>query len=133
MITGSAPIAGDTLDFLKICFSAPIVEGYGMTETSGGSVSTYPLDNKTGHVGGPVANCKLRLKDLPEMGYKHTNNPPTGEVLFFGPSVMKCYFRNPEKTKEAFHGDWLMSGDVGKVHPNGSISIVDRAKNIFKL
>lgn len=44
MVTGSAPIAGDVLDFLKICFSAPICEGYGMTETSAGSVLTFPDD-----------------------------------------------------------------------------------------
>ena len=44
MITGSAPIAGDVLDFLKICFSAPICEGYGMTETCAGSVITWSSD-----------------------------------------------------------------------------------------
>lgn len=54
MVTGSAPIAGDVLDFLKICFSAPICEGYGMTETSAGSVITFPDDPETGIVGGPL-------------------------------------------------------------------------------
>jgi long-chain acyl-CoA synthetase len=67
------------------------------------------------------------------MGYLHTNDPPKGEVCFWGPSIMKGYFKNPEKTAEAFHNDWLLSGDVGQVNPNGSIKIVDRAKNIFKL
>jgi long-chain acyl-CoA synthetase len=54
MVTGSAPIAGDVLDFLKVCFSAPICEGYGMTEGCGGSVITFPNDPLTGIVGGPL-------------------------------------------------------------------------------
>ena len=46
---------------------------------------------------------------------------------------MKGYFRNPDKTDEAFQDGWLLSGDVGMVMPNGAIKIIDRAKNIFKL
>lgn len=134
MITGSAPISKDVLDFLKICFCAPLNEGYGMTETSAGSVLTKVGDGVSGHVGGPVANVKLRLRDIPEMNYSHLDNPPKGEVCFWGPSIMKGYFKNPEKTAESFSGEWLLSGDVGEINPlNGSLKIVDRAKNIFKL
>jgi long-chain acyl-CoA synthetase len=133
MLTGSAPISGEVLDFMKICFCVPMMEGYGMTETSAGSVLTVAADKLSGHVGGPVANVKIRLRDIPEMGYMSTNTPPQGEVCFWGPSIMKGYFRNEEKTAEAIHDGWLMSGDVGQVHPNGSIKIIDRAKNIFKL
>jgi len=92
-----------------------------MTETSAGSVITKYLDPKTGHVGGPVANVKLRLRDIPEMNYYHTADPPKGEVCFWGPSIMKGYFKNPEKTAEAMDGEWLKSGDVGVIHPNGSL------------
>lgn len=46
---------------------------------------------------------------------------------------MTGYFRNPEKTTEAFEGEWFCSGDVGMVFPNGALKIIDRAKNIFKL
>lgn len=46
---------------------------------------------------------------------------------------MSGYFKNPEKTAEAFHDGWLRSGDVGMVLPNGALKIFDRAKNIFKL
>lgn len=137
MITGSAPISADVLDFLKVCFCCPIVEGYGMTETSAGSFTTMLNDPLSGHVGGPQANVKIRLRDLPEMGYSSKNEEPTGECVFWGPSIMKGYYKNPEKTAEAFEGDpangWLKSGDVVKVFPNGSIKIIDRAKNIFKL
>jgi len=54
MITGSAPIATEVLEFLKIAFCSPICEGYGMTESCGGSATTYPDDPETGHVGGPL-------------------------------------------------------------------------------
>ena len=67
MATGSAPIAGDVLDFMKICFSCPIAEGYGMTESCGGSTMTYLDDPNTGMVGGPMANTKVKLRDVPEM------------------------------------------------------------------
>lgn len=54
MITGSAPISGDVLEFLKICFCSDICEGYGMTETCAGSCLTYEGDPIVGIVGGPL-------------------------------------------------------------------------------
>lgn len=54
MITGSAPISAEVLDFLKVCFCAPICEGYGMTESCGGSTITNINDPQSGHVGGPM-------------------------------------------------------------------------------
>lgn len=68
------------------------------------------------------------------MGYLSTNPIPAGEVCFKGSGIMPGYFRNPEKTAEAFTEDgWLRSGDVACVLPNGALKIIDRAKNIFKL
>lgn len=67
------------------------------------------------------------------MGYLSSDNPPKGEVCFWGPSIMSGYYKNPEKTAEAFHNDWLCSGDVGMIQENMAIKIIDRAKNIFKL
>lgn len=133
MITGSAPISPDVLDFLKIAFCAPIIEGYGMTETCAGSVTQFIGDKLSGHVGGPLANVKIRLRDIPEMQYLTSQNPPKGEVCMWGPSIMKGYFKNPEKTEEALKDGWLHSGDVGMINPDGSLNIIDRAKNIFKL
>ena len=133
MLTGSAPIDRNVMETLKVCFCCPFLEGYGMTETGAGSVIQSVTEKELGHVGGPVANTKIRLRDIPDMGYSHQSNPPKGEVCFQGTSIMKGYFKNPEKTSETIINGWLMSGDVAEVRPDGSIKIVDRAKNIFKL
>ena len=133
MLTGSAPISGDVLDFLKVVFSCPLCEGYGMTESGGGSTITYSDDPQTGIVGGPLASVKIRLRDIPEMNYLSTNEIPQGEVMFKGPCIMPGYYKNKEKTDECLKDGWLASGDVGQVFPNGSLKIIDRAKNIFKL
>ena len=135
MITASAPIDKKVLDFLKICFLVPIKEGYGLSETTTGGSVTSEDDPVTGHVGGPTECLKLRLKDIPEMEYFSTDKPfPRGEICMKGPCVFSGYFKRPDKTAEAFDDDgWFRSGDVGVAFPNGSIKIIDRSKNIFKL
>lgn len=135
MATGSAPIAPEVINFLKVAFCCPILEGYGLTETCGASCFTLPEDPKAGQVGGPTPAIKVKLKDIPEMQYYSTDKPyPRGEICFKGPPVFQGYFKNPEKTREAFNEDgWFYSGDVGMIFPNGSIKVIDRAKSIFKL
>ena len=81
MITGSAPIEPDVMEFLKICFCCPFLEGYGLTETSGGSSVSEPNDPVVGHVGGPLPCVKWRLQDVPEMNYFSSDKPyPRGEL-----------------------------------------------------
>ena len=88
MATGSAPISVDVLNFLKVCFCCPIIEGYGQTESCASTCITMPTDSVAGHVGGPVPSIKIRLRDIPEMGYMSNDTPfPRGEICFKGPSV----------------------------------------------
>ena len=61
MVTASAPIAKEVLDFMKCALSVPIVEGYGLTETSGGATFTRTTDPQAEVVGGPLACVKTRL------------------------------------------------------------------------
>jgi len=135
MITGSAPIDAAVLDFLKVCFCCPMLEGYGLTETSGGSSVTHPRDPVTGHVGGPLPCIKWRLMDVPEMSYLSSDKPyPRGELQMYGPAVFSGYFKRADKTSEAFDAEgWFKTGDVAMAYPNGSVKIIDRSKNIFKL
>jgi long-chain acyl-CoA synthetase len=140
MITASAPIGAQTLDFLKIAFCCPIMEAYGQTENVGACHLTAARDGMSGHVGGPTYCMELKVQDVPEMNYLHTDKnvegdpTPRGEVCLRGPALFSGYYKNTEKTKEALDNDgWLHTGDVGMILPNGSLKIVDRKKNIFKL
>ena len=134
MVTGSAPISPEVLSFLKCCFACPIHEGYGQTESCAASSVTSAYDPEAGHVGGPLACVRMRLRDIPEMEYYSTDENPRGEICFQGNSIFHGYYKNAERTKEALSEDgWLKSGDVGMIMPNGSVRIIDRAKNIFKL
>lgn len=135
MITGSAPIDAAVLELLKVAFCCPFMEGYGLTETSGGSSVTFPADPVTGHVGGPLPCVKWRIKDVEAMGYTHKDKPyPRGELCMKGSSVTTGYYKRPDKTAEAFDSEgWFLTGDVCQVYPNGSVKIIDRSKNIFKL
>jgi len=71
MVTGSSPIPADILDYLKVIFCCQIHEGWGLTESTGAST----LTTFSGTVGGPLPNVELKLVDIPEMGYLHTNKP----------------------------------------------------------
>jgi long-chain acyl-CoA synthetase len=141
MLTGAAPISPHVQDALKCIFCVPIAEGYGMTESCGASCLSNIGDNVTGHVGGPIGCVELKLISVPEMSYSvhdidETTNlvQPRGEICFKGHSVFPGYFRDAEKTKEALGADgWLRTGDIGTILPNGSLKIIDRRKNIFKL
>jgi len=139
MITGSAPISPDVLDFLKVCFCCPVLEGYGQTETCAASTLTSIDDKTSGHVGAPVSSNDVKLVDVPEMNYtsKDTINGqlmPRGEVCFRGPNVFKGYYKAKDKNDEAFDSEgWLHSGDIGVILPSGAIQLIDRKKNIFKL
>eukprot|EP00127_Corallochytrium_limacisporum_P004393 Clim_evm1s161 gene=Clim_evmTU1s161 len=134
--TGAAPLAPHVLEFFRCVTSAPMIEGYGQTETSAGGTVTVKTDvHNTGLVGGVSAVMECKLVDIPEMQYLSTDKPyPRGEICFRGVSLFKGYYKMPEKTAETLDADgWIHTGDVGELHPNGGIKIVDRKKNIFKL
>lgn len=132
MVTGAAPISPTVLTFLRAALGCQIFEAYGQTESSAGCTISMPGDWIAGHVGAPLICNIIKLDDVEEMNYFSSNNE--GEICIKGPNVFKGYLRDPEKTAEAIDKDgWLHTGDIGTWLPNGTLKIIDRKKNIFKL
>ncbi|KAF0683778.1 Aste57867_24162 [Aphanomyces stellatus] len=145
VITGSAPLADDVMDFFRVLFDCSIVEGYGLSEMTGIAVMNLPSETTAGNVGPPLHSVETKLVSVPDMGYDiedvaHGEGDQRvavrgrGEVCFRGPQVISGYYKNPEATAAAIDTDgWLHTGDIGVWLPDGRLKIVDRVKNIFKL
>ncbi|KAL2911690.1 medium-chain fatty acid-CoA ligase faa2 [Polyrhizophydium stewartii] len=132
MISGSAPINGDVIEFLRAAFGCQVVEGYGQTETTALISCAWANDTSKGNVGPVAGSMELKLVSVPSMNY-HAKDLK-GEIWVRGPGVFKGYHKDPEKTREALTEDgWLLTGDIASMDSKGRISIIDRKKNIFKL
>eukprot|EP01117_Protostelium_nocturnum_P004987 TRINITY_DN1808_c0_g1_i1.p1 TRINITY_DN1808_c0_g1~~TRINITY_DN1808_c0_g1_i1.p1 ORF type:complete len:714 (+),score=293.79 TRINITY_DN1808_c0_g1_i1:148-2289(+) len=135
LVSGGAPLSKSTHLFLRIVFSCPAIQGYGLTETTG-LVAAQPVDSLTTEVAGAPIPCgEVKLVDVKEMGYTSEDKPfPRGEIWARGPQITKGYYNQPEKTKEEYkEGGWFATGDIGQWNADGTISIVDRKKNLVKL
>lgn len=133
VISGSAPISPEVLHFLRVCFGCHVLEGYGATETGGACGVQVPGETTVGNVGPPFLCSSYKLGDVPEMDLvaKRDNR---GEILISGANIFKGYYKDEEKTKAALDSDgWYHTGDIGSFAENGTLKIVDRVKNIFKL
>ncbi|KAE9240000.1 hypothetical protein PF002_g9982 [Phytophthora fragariae] len=134
-MNGSAPLSKDVKEFCQIVFGATMLEGYGLTET--GAVISCSTDEipPGDHIGIPLGNVQICLEDVPEMNYTSHDSPcPRGEILMKGDNLFVGYYKQPELTKEALDADgWLHTGDIGCWNLDGTLRIIDRKKNIFKL
>ncbi|KAG0006567.1 hypothetical protein BGZ65_006565 [Modicella reniformis] len=135
IVSASAPISPDVVDFLRICFSADFYEGYGQTEQAAGLSVSYRDDMISGQVGPPQLCAEVKLRDIPSMNYTSQDKPyPRGEIMIRGTSVFKGYYNAPEQTAETLSADgWASTGDVGMWDAQGRLVLIDRVKNIFKL
>uniref|UniRef100_A0A2K6Q1W9 Long-chain-fatty-acid--CoA ligase n=1 Tax=Rhinopithecus roxellana TaxID=61622 RepID=A0A2K6Q1W9_RHIRO len=132
IVTGAAPISAPVMTFFRAAMGCQVYEAYGQTECTAGCTFTSPGDWTSGHVGAPLACNYVKLEDVADMNYFSVNNE--GEICIKGTNVFKGYLKDPEKTQEALDSDgWLHTGDIGRWLPNGTLKIIDRKKNIFKL
>lgn len=80
-------------------------------------------------VGLPVPSCEVKLLDVPDAGYRSSNELPQGEVCIRGNSVTGGYYKRPDLNNDesVFTKDgWLRTGDVGQWNPDGTLSLIDR-------
>jgi long-chain acyl-CoA synthetase len=109
-------------------FGRPIVEGYGLTETSPFASYNHIWEHRPGSVGTPIENVEIKILDLED----HEVECGTwGEICIKGPNVMLGYWNRSEETAMAIRDGWFHSGDIGYMDADGYISIVDRVKDMI--
>lgn len=118
-VTGSAPLPQAVMDWYRK-LGLELLDGYGMSENFGYSHGTTPGRARLGYVGEPLPGVEQRLSEAQEIQLKC-------------PTTMLGYYKDEEKTKEAFSEDgWLLTGDMGEIDEQGRLKITGRVKELFK-
>ena len=119
LVSGGAALP-EELGYIYLGAGIPIVQGYGLTETSPVITAGSLEDNRIGTVGKPIPNVEVRIA-------------ADGEIETRGPNVMQGYYNKPEETRAVFTDDgWFKTGDVGTIDRDGFLRITDRKKELFK-
>lgn len=146
-ISGGGAISAEVQEWVRTALGCPLVQGYGLTETTGG-VTLQPLDDPAiGIAGSPISSVEITLHSEPEITDENGNPYMTfdtchkgnecagrGEVWVRGGNLTAGYYKMPELTATEYDAEgWFHTGDIGMLSTKGQLSIVDRKKNLVKL
>ena len=129
--SGAAPLAPDPARRMIQRIGKPIIQGYGLTETSpvthANPVEAAVLES----IGPAVPGTDDKIVDL-ETGERTLATGEVGEICVSGPQVMRGYWNKTQDTADVIRDGWFHTGDVGKKDPSGYVFIVDRKKEFIK-
>jgi long-chain acyl-CoA synthetase len=128
-ISGGAALPVEVLRGFEEAFGVPVLEGYGLSETSPVASFNHPgRERKPGSIGTPVRDVRMRVVDAEDRAVALGE---VGEIVIRGPNVMKGYWQRPEATAEAIRDGWFHSGDLARADEDGYFYIVDRKKDLI--
>jgi acyl-CoA synthetase (AMP-forming)/AMP-acid ligase II len=132
IMCGAAPLGEDLMAQVSARIGCPVIQGYGLTETSPVTHVIRPHgENRAGTIGPPLPGTECRVVD-PETGADVATGE-RGEVWIRGPQVMRGYLNSPEATAATIDDDgWLHTGDIATADRDGMLRIVDRLKELIK-
>jgi long-chain acyl-CoA synthetase len=131
-MNGASGISDDTRHFLSMVL-APMLAGYGLTETCANGALGCPLEYSPNSIGPVPAAIDVKLVSIPDIGYSTDAEVPQGEIWLKGVPIIKEYYDDPEETEKALtHDGWFKSGDIGEFDENGHLRVIDRVKNLVK-
>ena len=127
-ISGGAALPVEVLRGFEEAYNVPLLEGYGLSETSPVASFNHPgRERKPGSIGTPIRDVQMRAVD--ESGHQVPQGE-VGEIAIRGPNVMKGYWQRPEATAEAISGGWFRTGDLARVDDDGYFYIVEDRKSV---
>jgi long-chain acyl-CoA synthetase len=128
-LSGGAALSAEIAQAFEARWGCPILEGYGPTEASPVvSVNRSVADNKPGSVGPPLPGVEVDIRDDDD---RPLPVGEVGEICVRGGNVMQGYWNDVEQTAATLKGEWLLTGDLGRVDEDGHIYIVDRKKDLI--
>ena len=125
---GSAPVPAEVMKKFEETFNCPVIEGYGLSESTCRSTFNPPNDQRrAGSCGLPIGN-EMKVVDDDD---NEVAEGELGEIVLRGENILKGYFKNTEATERAFRGGWFHTGDIGYRDKDGFFFIVDRKSDMI--